>query len=401
MKTKKIICLAMTMVMICMLAAGIGGGTVYGENTVYYGEDFEGTQFEAGTQIPTGDTKDKLKLTQKSATATNTTATDFTIQQDSDSSGFNKYLQLGRESWFGSASGETMSAVRRNATSGTTAALDLYNDTNRFLAFEFDCKGTGRNYSLRYMSLSRELVKIGGVYINNQGVICGLEWSGKSQVAVSSGVKFDMDRWNHFKLIFNTATKEYDIYYNNSTAPIVRASYDTNYYYGKMSTAGPLTDLKPTGFYAEMILGASTVREENAYADYFGIDNVKVYEAADAVWYSDVKLYTGYDSDSQVDITEAGLAAGEVTAEVEINNLSSESVPVTLIAALYKGDRLVKAESTSESYTTTAAGTPAKIHTPALTVPGDDTSDYKVKVFLWNGTDTLQPLKKATEFTVK
>lgn len=231
---------------------------VYAAANVTVMEDFEGTAY-----VPDSDPPIKANGTGVQNGLKQDNPGDFKVRQDSTQQTINKYLEVGRTAWSGTKNtNENRVVVFRR---GVPYISNIHAPGSVYV-FEFDCKGTGSNATRRFVNLSRVLAEVGGLCIDENGKICAWEWSGSTKSFVDSGVSFQMNQWNHFKMLFNTTTLTYEIYYNNSADPVVTASFGSNPYF--KDTA--ILDIQ--GFFVDMQL-VTTTAAENAFTDLFCVDN--------------------------------------------------------------------------------------------------------------------------------
>ena len=290
-------------------------GQINGYASTTIAEDFEGAQYVADSNPPI-----KSDGTGVQNAITQNAAGDFKIRQDA-TEGIGKYLEVGRTAWNGTAASERVVVYRRGVTyiPNIHAAESVY-------AFEFDCKGVGENKTKRFINLSRILAEIGGLYIDEQGKICAWEWSGRNKSFVKSDVTFEMNQWNHFKILFSTSTFKYEVYYNDLTTPVVTASFGNNPYFSDSAT------LDVQGFYIYMQLAANTA-EEDAFTDIINVDNFEIYELDPLSVVSitpedgshDVSCRTAITLEHNFPIDPASLAS----AVVEVNGVAVPSATVS------------------------------------------------------------------------
>ncbi len=328
-----------------------------------YKDDFEGTTDIAG-------------FYKNSTTGEN----DVLIQNDA-TEGIGKYLEYKRDNWSGDAAGfKVGKPVNTN--------VDLYAE-DAVVAMEFDCLKTGvltkQNINLAANGYTYQMA---GLYFEKDGFITA--WDSDSGKFISTGVKVTTNKWNHFKVVYYTKAREYEIYYNNSSMPLVRAKYD---YPG-------VSEFKPTSFYVSMY-SYDAAADGQPFSESLGIDNIKIYETdKPEIEFGRILVYKDYDHDNGCgdnNITASGLVAGAITAELSVINRSTEDVPVTLVAALFKGNVLDKISIASSDVATNAV--PEMIATAALDVPEGDLTGYKLRTYVLESMGTLKPLRSFSEFT--
>ena len=111
-----------------------------------------------------------------------------------------------------------------------------------------------------------------------------------------------------------------------------------------------------------------------------------------------IEVYKDYGTAGQVELTGSALQAGSVTAVLDsFQNNTDSTKNVVVIATLYKEDSIV-----SVNYQKTTVGAGQSLSQPlsaVLTIPDLSEGDYRVKVFLWDDLDKMQPLDDNLELT--
>lgn len=112
---------------------------------------------------------------------------------------------------------------------------------------------------------------------------------------------------------------------------------------------------------------------------------------------NDFKLYKDY-STNPVEITSAGLSAGDVTAIINsADNFSNTDGSIAVILALYKGSNLVKAQFNKSSITAKGSLTAPLITT--MTIPDLSDGNYYLKAFLWENMENARPIFDSRKIT--
>ncbi len=105
------------------------------------------------------------------------------------------------------------------------------------------------------------------------------------------------------------------------------------------------------------------------------------------------------DGTGGTDITETGLVAGEITAEIGFVNASEDTYNVTAIMGLFdKADGSLEniAYNTATIAETVNINVPQKV-TATFDVTGN-AADYYIKIFVWNGFDKMSSFAESDKF---
>lgn len=110
-----------------------------------------------------------------------------------------------------------------------------------------------------------------------------------------------------------------------------------------------------------------------------------------------IKLYSGYGSENQSDITNAALVGGRITARLErLKNNSGKTARACLIVSLFRDKKMIDARFVRMEL---ASG--AELANPlyvSLDIPQTlSDGEYTLSAFLWNGFEQIAPLLKKVE----
>ncbi len=94
------------------------------------------------------------------------------------------------------------------------------------------------------------------------------------------------------------------------------------------------------------------------------------------------------------------LQAGKVNVSARIKNYTMNNFAPCVIFALYDGTTLKdSAVAKNKSMNATSAFIPADEFTAQFDIPALDSGDYKIKIFYWDGMDTINPISESDFIT--
>jgi len=128
----------------------------------------------------------------------------------------------------------------------------------------------------------------------------------------------------------------------------------------------------------------------------------------DSVWYDDkvpanadtlaVTLTTAKATEIYIDDVTDGYLNGTFTKTVTVNSVATETLPVWIAAAAYDAENNMVGFCAVDEFTLAAGATTYK--DLDFTVEAGKTAKY-VRVFVWNGKDTMKPYQAIEEITVQ